>query len=272
MTVIKSSNVRRSNGKHDAGSLSLLARLLLIVACIWPLFSILFSATTTIPNHQDGSFSHRAAASAALKFRDMLDRVDIMGYGPTHPRVVVVIVGDNKDNIRLTVESVFTHTDMNRIFLTMVVADGISEDPTFTESLQTFDTGAAPHWHEGKPDMHVHTSGDDTQHGQKVHVLYNHESRGLAECRKDAIDFIRILEKKHIQAGLKSEMEDLILLLLQSGAQLTVRLFFLRQMNYLFSSTTTHLFSFFCLGFIVSKMVTSCHGSTYCTTSLTWKR
>jgi hypothetical protein len=227
MTVIKSSSVRRTNGQHEPGSLSFIARLCLIVACIWPLFVILFSETTTTTitdtaNTNESTVSHRAATTAALKFRDILDRVDIVGYGPTHPRVAVVIVGNNKDNIRLSVESVFTHTDMNRIFLTMVVADGISEDPTFTESLQTFDTGTAPHWHEKKPDMHVHAPGDDT-HGQKVHVLYNAVPRGLAECRKDAIDFIRILEKKHLQAGLKSVAEDLILLLLQSGAELTVR-------------------------------------------------
>lgn len=225
MTVIKSSRVRRSNGQHDPGGLSLVARLLLIVACIWPFFVILFSATssdTSLGTSTDGSVSQRAAATAALKFRDILDRVDIMGYGPTHPRVAVVIVGSNKDNIRLTVESVFTHTDMNRIFLTMVVADGVSEDPQFIESLQQFDTGNAPHWHEDKPDMHVHAPGDDT-HGQKVHVKYNVAPRGLAECRKDAIDFIRMLERKHLKAGLKSEAEDLILLLLQSGAALTVR-------------------------------------------------
>ena len=232
MTVISSSSVRRSNGQHDPSSLSFTARLLLIVACIWPLFVILFSATTTTTNdatstadtiRSGGSVAHRAANTAALKFRDILDRADIMGYGPTHPRVAVVIVGNNKDNIRLSVESVFTHTDMNRIFLTMVIADGISEDPTFTESLQKFDTGTAPHWHESKPDMHVHTPGGDDAHGQKVHVMYNVDPLGLAEGRKNAIEFVRILERKHLQAGLKSDAEDLILLLLQSGAQLTVR-------------------------------------------------
>ena len=223
MTVIKSSNVRRSNGQHDPGGLSFIARLFLIVACIWPLFVILFSETTIRDTtNNEGTASHRAATTAALKFRDILDRVDIMGYGPTHPRVAVVIVGNNKDNIRLSVESVFTHTDMNRIFLTMIIADGISDDATFTESLQQFDSDTAPHWHENKPDIHVHAPGEDP-HGQKVHVLYNGAPRGLAECRKEAIDFIRILEKKHLQNGLKSEAEDLILLLLQSGAELTVR-------------------------------------------------
>jgi hypothetical protein len=182
------------------------------------------SETTINTTTNEGTSATTVSHRAALKFRDILDRVDIVGYGPTHPRVAVVIVGNNKDNMRLTVESVFTHTDMNRIFLTMVIADGISDDPNFTKSLQQFDSGAAPHWHEAKPDMHVHAPGDDT-HGQKVHVMYNNEPRGLAEGRKDAIDFIRLLEKKHIQAGLKSEAEDLILLFLQSGAELTVRFF-----------------------------------------------
>jgi hypothetical protein len=236
----------------------LMARFFLLIACIWPVLLVLwFSMTTTTSTINGDSTNNNnnnnnplsssntngstrlhaggnAAATAALKFRDLFDRVDIMGYGPTHPRIAVVIVGDNKDNLLLTVESVFTHTDMNRIFIAVIVANNIADDPAFTQSLQQFDTGSARHWHEGKPDLHVHTPGskDDEIHGQKVHVMYNHpttekqqqQQRGLAECRRDAIDFIHLLEQKHLQAGLKSEAEDLILVLLQSGAQLTVRI------------------------------------------------
>ena len=210
MTVVKSSRVRRSN--PDSRS-TLISRVFLAVAVLWPLLLFLWpSSRTASPQHNN----------IGLKFRDVLDRVDIMGYGPTHPRVAVVIVGDNKDNLALTVENVFEHTDVNRIFMTVVMADGISEDSLFTERLKKIDHGAIPHWHATHLNVHVHAPGDEP-HGQKVHVLYSPEKRGLAESRKDAVEFIRILEKHHLESGLKSDAEDLILLLLSAGAGLTSR-------------------------------------------------
>lgn len=41
--------------------------------------------------------------------RNLLDRVDILGYGPTHPRVAVVVVGDDRSKILSSVESVFRY-------------------------------------------------------------------------------------------------------------------------------------------------------------------
>jgi hypothetical protein len=233
MTVINSSRIRRPNGHELHPSASVTARLLLIVACIWPILLFLFFGTTTTTDHlrnstagyyeSDTVTSPRISTNIALKFRDVLDRVDIMGYGPTHPRVAVVIVGDNKDNLVLTLESVFAYTDVSRIFLAVVVGDGIADDPALTQTLKKIDNGDIPHWHGSKPTIHVHAQGEnDDPHGQKVHVMYNEVRRGLAESRKDALDFIQILENHHLESGLKSEAEDLILLLLQSGAQLTV--------------------------------------------------
>ena len=42
-----------------------------------------------------------------FNFRKVLDRVDVMGYGPTHPRVAVVIVGDDSKKIISSVSSLF---------------------------------------------------------------------------------------------------------------------------------------------------------------------
>jgi hypothetical protein len=233
MTVIKSTKIRRSNGHHEHNNSSIVSKFLLLLACIWPILLLLFYYTTsTGPSNNNNDTSDLsptksrrvATTDIAWKFRDILDRVDILGYGPTHPRVAVVIVGDNKDNLKLSVESVFTNTDTNRIFLVVVVADGIPYDPALTESLKQFDSGTAPHWHEKKPNIHIHEPGqNDESHGHKVHVIFNSNGKlGLAESRKDAIEFIKILEKKHLESGFKSESEDLILLLFQSGAQLTV--------------------------------------------------
>jgi len=44
-----------------------------------------------------------------LQFRKYLDRVDILGYGPTHPRVAVVVVGEDRDDILASIESVFRY-------------------------------------------------------------------------------------------------------------------------------------------------------------------
>jgi hypothetical protein len=44
-----------------------------------------------------------------LSFRKYMDRVDVMGYGPTHPRVAVVVVGDDRAKILASVESVFRY-------------------------------------------------------------------------------------------------------------------------------------------------------------------
>jgi hypothetical protein len=61
---------------------------------------------------------------------------------------------------------------------------------------------------------------DDDPHFKKIHVLFNPVRLGVAASRLDAVEFIQLLEKMHISAGLKSVDEDLILLLLQAGTQL----------------------------------------------------
>ena len=101
--------------------------------------------------------------------------------------------------------------------------DGVASDPELVSDLHAIDQGAVPHWHGLRPDMHaagVSGGRDDEPHGKKVHVLFSKTRVGLAASRADAVDFIRLLEKKHEEAGLKSTQEDLILLLLKPGAQL----------------------------------------------------
>ena len=98
--------------------------------------------------------------------------------------------------------------------------DGVASDPELVADLQAIDQGAVPHWHGLRPDLHAAGLKDDEPHGKKIHVLFSKKRVGLAASRADAVDFIRLLEKKHQEAGLKSPQEDLILLLLQPGAQL----------------------------------------------------
>lgn len=230
MTTPSASTRRRQNGDYGTpNSDSSTARLFLLAACLWPIIILALFASSA-PHVQQSSSSSAAAAVGSssneefLAVKNILDRVDILGYGPTHPRVAVVIVGDDRDNLVSTLESVFHFTDMNRIFIVCVVVDGHEEDKALARELYKIDSGAIPHWHGKRPD--IHDAGDkeledEDPHGKKVHVIFNKEKQGLAESRADAVQFIEILEKNHEKAGLKSPHEDLILLLLQSGAQLT---------------------------------------------------
>ena len=86
------------------------ARIFLLLACLWPMFILaLFAASAPHHDADPNSPSHDirgglqrttsiAVGDKFLSVKNILDRVDILGYGPTHPRVAVVVVGDNRDN------------------------------------------------------------------------------------------------------------------------------------------------------------------------------
>ena len=88
------------------------ARLLLALACLWPLVVFFFAASnSSTPNSEAGNDSavvgpHQPGLES---IRNLLDRVDILGYGPTHPRVAVVVVGDDRSKMLSSVESVFRY-------------------------------------------------------------------------------------------------------------------------------------------------------------------
>jgi hypothetical protein len=235
MTVISASSRRRKSDFGPSGSGNSARLLFLAVACVWPLAVFLLFGWSS--PHLDAETSKSLVSSAAsvgknlrFNFRNVVDRVDIMGYGPTHPRVAAVIVGTDAENIVTSVDSLFRHTDMNRIFVVAVVVDGHAHDKELVKKLQRIDDGAIPHWHGLRPDIHQTTKGDndaadqeDEPHGHKVHVIFNPTKVGVTESRADAVEFVRILQKHHEDVGLKTQEEDLILLLMQGGAQLTAR-------------------------------------------------
>lgn len=96
---------RRGNKGNDEGKSS---RLILMVAFFWPLLMLVYYGFATPPPRttSDGS-AQVDVVNPGLSFRKLLDRVDIMGYGPTHPRVAVVVVGNDSKQILSTVKSVF---------------------------------------------------------------------------------------------------------------------------------------------------------------------
>jgi hypothetical protein len=243
---------RRQQRSLDAGnqSDSFKAQVFLGVACLWPILFVLFLSGGQGPSQE--SLRHGLKLTEQ-SVRNALDRVDIMGYGPTHPRVAVVIVGENKNLIQQSVKSVFRYvqkavdagfvqrsasylsfamfhlscmcsrTELERIFCICAVVEGHAEDVSFEEELKKIASGAQPHWHGLKPDWHKPNHPEDQSnepHGQKIHVLFNKVSQGVASSRADAVEFLQILSRNHVEAGLKSPQEDLILLLLESGAEL----------------------------------------------------
>jgi hypothetical protein len=250
------SKLRSGGGalKDTMSNDSMKAKLFLFVACLWPIWVLaLFAASS--PNQDLASNggirkTRKEVVLDAAKqmvdpvhLRNVLDRVDIMGYGPTHPRLGLVIVGgsahsgsgeEGEDPVRMTneeveslvstVESVYRNTDLNRIFLICVMIDGRKEDANLRARLEQIDAGSVPHWHGLRPDFHlVSSSTGEDPHGRKIQVLFNEQRQGLTASRQDAAEFIQLLADKHEESGLKSPLEDIILVLLQSGAQLSNR-------------------------------------------------
>jgi hypothetical protein len=229
MTMVVPAPKRKELG-HDAASDALKARVFLGVACFWP-FLILALFAASAPR-VDTAQSLAALSSDAKSFksglRNVLDRVDVLGYGPTHPRVAVVVVGDNTEQLVKTVENVFAKTDMNRIFVVCVVLEGMAGTPQLESQFKKIDQGSIPHWHGLRPDLHPEEKSkngepDEDPHGTKIKLFFHPEKQGLAESRNEAIQFASILNKHHQDAGLKSPHEDIILLLLQQGVQLESR-------------------------------------------------
>ena len=163
VSLAGSTNSKRRNGsaapkndtKPSMGSPEFNARMFLFVACLWPLWVLaLFGASAPgqaqQPSKQlqqrlnggDHSSPAVALSNTRLNLRNVLDRVDVMGYGPTHPRVAVVIVGEEKDQLLSSVESVVANTDLNRIFVICAVLDGHEEDAKLIKELHNIDNGS----------------------------------------------------------------------------------------------------------------------------------
>jgi len=204
------------------------ARLLLFLACVWPLFVMTFIGSSSIdPNSSTGGGNDPNALvrNQRLSLRTLMDRVDIMGYGPTHPRVAFIVMGEETEGMKDTVKSIFQFTDLNRIFLITTVIDGMEEDKTLMEELKQMDEGTIPHWHGMRPDIHlVEAIGNHQhivdEHGRKVHTIFHTERRGMTAARIHAVEFVKLLEEKHLKAGLKSPDEDLIVVFLRAGVEL----------------------------------------------------
>ncbi|KAL9179903.1 hypothetical protein ACHAXT_007873 [Thalassiosira profunda] len=271
-----------------------IARTLLLFACLWPLLSLLIPPSAShshvallsagVDTMDAQSLSQhiehierrthekidklRSKVSGNVmaktqflreEMKSLLHRTDVVGYGPSKPRVAVVVVVPSppqsaKEYIEHehaehafeeqtlfngaleAVESVFRTTDRNRIFVVTVVMDGRGKLGSFESRLDDIDAGRTAHRHGDQVHTHDHhkkwkaedekkakkegKEGGEHAHSEKIHAIYNHETLGVAAARKEGVQFVDILAKKHEEAGLKSEEEDLILLFLRCDARL----------------------------------------------------
>jgi len=192
------------------------------------------------------------------EMKSLMRRTDVVGYGPSKPRVAVVVVvpsvpsgPPNNHHVDHAyeeqsllngaleaVESIFRTTDRNRIFIVTVIMDGRGKVGTFEAKLGDIDAGRTAHRHGNQVHTHDHhhdyksetkpkeekEEGADSieahAHSEKIHTIYSHESIGVSASRKEAVQFINILAREHEVAGLKSEEEDLILVFLRCDARL----------------------------------------------------
>jgi hypothetical protein len=244
---------RHESGGYEEGNV-VVSRILLLLACIWPLFVLGWfssSGTSTLPTPNSVLTSTKQQLqhlkehhfpelpidwkNPGLSFRKYLDRVDIMGYGPTHPRVAVVLVADgNKSNnyrsdILHSIESVLKFTDRNRLFLICVVLDGDQlDEKDFINEVKALPQRIWQQQDDENEQFKSHGLRYEERQQQrpqqkylaKLHVMTNPQKQGISASRADAIEFISLLSQKHEQAGIKSTEEDLLLLLLQPGSEL----------------------------------------------------
>jgi len=227
-------------------------RLFLFVACLWPLaiLALFASSAPTIDttsavvspsSGNDGSSNSRLVDGSSkhlldkFEVRKLLDRVDVMGYGPTHPRVAFVVVGNTDEEILESVKSIFSNTDLNRIFVVCAVLDdGKGDSPKLVKKLRKIENGSVPHWHGLKLDVHLknqeqsnndHGDNEDeddeeTYHHPKTHAIFHSTKQGLSKARATGAEFVNILVRTHEDAGFKSHDEDIILALVQGGSTL----------------------------------------------------
>ena len=169
--VVHKNNIRtksKASMMASPGQLVLNPRLFLAIACLWPLAILALFASSApgrdessssmvqqpgaLPNdvavvegnsNSNSNSNSNTHTTKLFELRKVLDRVDVMGYGPTHPRVAFVVVGKTKKELIASVESIFSNTDLNRIFVVCAVLDdGKGEDPKLVKKLRKIEEGS----------------------------------------------------------------------------------------------------------------------------------
>ena len=197
------------------------ALILLFILFFWPyLFVFLFGGLSDADLQK---LKHMDMEVMKNRMTQLLQRKDLVGYGPRYPRLVVLIVGEDINAIKSAVVSVFEHTDRNRILGVVTVIDKITESNAYKFFLESVDKGNTPHWHGREYDIgdEKDHDGDKEEHGKKIHVIFNNMELGVSKSRAIGALYAKELAEKHEKAKLKLKEEEIILLLMHEQAVIT---------------------------------------------------
>jgi glycoprotein-N-acetylgalactosamine 3-beta-galactosyltransferase len=211
---------KKLNRKGKSNSLAVagvfLTALFLLASLIW---------TVITPNPPQAISGLRSNLSSFVQ------KHELAGYGPTHPRVVFVLVatseGTNSNALELmsqSVSSILSHTDRNRILSIVPVfeqdaytqADVQPINDKFTE----LNGGTSTHRHGDT--THVHsTNVVDHDHGDKIQVIFSDSvTVSVAAGRREAAQYAQRLVTKYESSGLKSPEEDVLVVFVRPGSNI----------------------------------------------------
>ena len=151
------------------------------------------------------------------KFHNMVERYELVGYGPTHPRAAFVLVAttdlsDPLESMTKSISSILRHTDRNRILVICAIfQQGVlnaEQQEAVQAQLDKLDAGTSTHWHGMTKHSHADTQTDH-EHGHKIKAMFL-ENNSVATSRRDAAHYVHYLVQNHEEAGIKSPNENVI--------------------------------------------------------------
>ena len=153
---------------------------------------------------------------------------ELVGYGPSHPRAAMIIVGtqdlsDPLESMKKSIQSILSHTDRNRIFVICAVfQQGVLTATQQKEAqieLDKLDAGTSSHWHGTTKHSHSGDASSSHRHGQKIKAMFvDHNS--VSASRHDAAQYIKILEQNHEKEGYKSAQEEIIAVFVRPDSEI----------------------------------------------------
>jgi len=220
-----------------------LSKFVFVLALLWPLIPLfLTSSSSSSKNESRKQRLLQVTTQIRTRLQELLDRYDILGYGPTHPRFAFLLVAPSSKDFHIPVEdmmtqsilSIFKYTDPKRIFQIYVVFEP-GTVPTQRQGLvethlQGLEKGQHNHsthnpWltllHQEDTMLFLEQNNNthDLLLGRKVKVVFS-SKRSVNANRRDVARILDSMVEQHEQAGIKSPKEDIILVLMKPGVEL----------------------------------------------------
>jgi len=199
--------------------------LFVVVTVAFFSFRSLFSTTTIDTNNGQEKTEHSSLLRS--KFHNMVDKYELVGYGPAHPRAAFILVAtqdlsDPVASMTRSISSILNTTDRNRILVICAVFErGVlndEEEELVKEQLQALDAGTSDHWHGTTQHSHGSDSTSSHEHGSKIQFMpLDHQS--VSASRRDAVRYIEYLIENYQGADLKSPQERILSVFVRPDAE-----------------------------------------------------